>query len=58
MTTTTWRWRSPPPGVVKVNYARTWAPDPRVLDDYRRLQARLDAEHVPTEYEIVALDEP
>ena len=43
-------------GVVKVYYARTWAPDARVLDDYRRLQARLDAEHVPTEYEIVPLD--
>jgi dCMP deaminase len=43
-------------GVTKVYYARVWSPDPRVLDDYRRLQARLAAEHVPTEYEIVALD--
>ena len=43
-------------GVVKVYYARTWAPDPRVADDYRKLQARLAAEHVPTEYEIVTVD--
>ncbi len=43
-------------GVVKVYYARTWAPDDRVLDDYRTLQSRLDAEHFPTEYEIVPLD--
>jgi dCMP deaminase len=43
-------------GVVKVVYARTWTPDDRVADDYRRLQARLDAEHVPTEYEIVSVD--
>jgi dCMP deaminase len=42
-------------GVVKVFYARTWAPDARVVDDYRKLQARLAAEHVPTEYEIVDL---
>jgi len=44
-------------GVSKVYYARTWAPDPRVADDYRRLQARLESVHVPTEYEIVTLDE-
>lgn len=43
-------------GVVKVYYARTWAPDPRVHDDYRKLQSRLAAEHCPTEYEIVPLD--
>lgn len=43
-------------GVVKVYYARTWAPDDRVVADYHRLQERLDAEHVPTEYEIVAVD--
>jgi dCMP deaminase len=42
-------------GVVKVFYARTWSPDHRVVDDYHRLQARLAAEHVPTEYEIVDL---
>jgi dCMP deaminase len=40
-------------GVVKVFYARTWAPDARVVDDYRTLQERFAAEHVPTEYEIV-----
>jgi hypothetical protein len=44
-------------GVVKVYYARTWRPDPRVRQDYLRLQERLRAEHVPTEYEIVSLDE-
>ena len=44
-------------GVAKVYYARTWAPDDRVLDDYRTLQSRLAAEHVPTEYEIVPLDD-
>ena len=42
-------------GVAKVYYARTWTPDPRVIDDYRNLQERLEAEHVPTEYEIVDL---
>lgn len=42
-------------GVAKVYYARTWAPDARVVDDYRKLQQRLRAEHVPTEYEIVDL---
>ncbi|HEY5665066.1 MAG TPA: dCMP deaminase family protein [Ilumatobacter sp.] len=42
-------------GVVKVYYARTWAPDPRVADDYQRLQRRLDAEHVPIDYEIVSV---
>jgi len=40
-------------GVEKVVFARAWGPDPRVADDYRRLQERLHAEHVPTEYEIV-----
>ena len=40
-------------GVEKVVYARSWDPDQRVADDYRRLQERLDAQHVPTEYEIV-----
>lgn len=44
-------------GVVKVYYARTWRPDERVVDDYRRLQARLESEHVPTEYEITSLDD-
>ena len=43
-------------GVVKVYYARTWSPDVRVAADYRRLQERLRAEHVPTEYEIVPLE--
>lgn len=43
-------------GVSKVLYARTWRPDGRVLDDYRRLQARLSAEHLPTEYEIVSFE--
>jgi hypothetical protein len=33
-----------------------WSPDPRVADDYRRLQSALAAEHVPTEYEIVTID--
>lgn len=42
-------------GVTKVYYARTWAPDERVVDDYRGLQRRFAAEHVPTEYEIVDL---
>ncbi|MEO6653394.1 MAG: deaminase [Ilumatobacteraceae bacterium] len=42
-------------GVEKVYYARSWRPDPRVADDYRTLQTRLQAEHVPTEYEIVSL---
>lgn len=42
-------------GVDKVYYARTWRPDERVLDDYRRLQERLHAEHVPTEYEITTI---
>lgn len=40
-------------GVEKVYYARAWRPDDRVTDDYRKLQERLNAEHVPTEYEIV-----
>ena len=40
-------------GVEKVYYARAWRPDARVTDDYRRLQERLRAEQVPTEYEIV-----
>lgn len=40
-------------GVEKVYYARVWRPDPRVADDYVKLQERLSAEHVPTEYEIV-----
>ncbi|MDJ0771105.1 MAG: dCMP deaminase family protein [Ilumatobacter sp.] len=44
-------------GVVKVYYARTWHADQRVHDDYQRLQERLAAEHVPTEYEIVSIDE-
>ena len=44
-------------GVEKVYYARTWRPDERVLDDYRRLQERLHAEHVPTEYEISSIDD-
>jgi dCMP deaminase len=44
-------------GVVKVYYARTWRPDSRVQADYLRLQQHLNAEHVPTEYEIVGLDE-
>lgn len=44
-------------GVVKVYYARTWNPDQRVVEDYRTLMARLDAEHVPTEYEIVDVTE-
>ncbi len=44
-------------GVEKVYYARTWHPDPRVHDDYYRLQERLRAEHIPTEYEIVSLEE-
>lgn len=44
-------------GVVKVYYARTWAPDPRVLDDYHRLQERLSAEHIPTEYEITGANQ-
>lgn len=43
-------------GVAKVYYARTWAPDQRVVDDYRTLLQRLAAEHVPTEYEIVDVD--
>jgi dCMP deaminase len=43
-------------GVVKVFYARTWTPDERVVADYHRLQERLAAEHVPTEYEIVAIE--
>lgn len=42
-------------GVTKVYYARSWSPDPRVRDDYLRLQDRLAAEHIPTEYEIVSL---
>jgi len=44
-------------GVAKVYYARTWTPDVRVADDYRTLQTRLVAEHVPTEYEIVDLSD-
>ncbi len=40
-------------GVDKVVYARSWRPDPRVADDYRKLQERLNTQHVPTEYEIV-----
>ncbi len=43
-------------GVVKVYFARTWTPDARVKDDYRRLQERFNAEHIPTEYEIVSLE--
>ena len=42
-------------GVVKVYYARAWNPDQGIADDYRKLQARLAAEHVPTEYEIVTV---
>lgn len=42
-------------GVVKVFYARTWEPDARVLDDYHRLQVRLAAEQIPTEYEITGV---
>lgn len=43
-------------GVAKVVFARTWNPDDRVVDEHRRLQQRLDAAHVPTEYEIQVLE--
>ena len=43
-------------GVEKVYFARTWSPDERVREDYHRLQERLNAEHVPTEYEITGID--
>jgi dCMP deaminase len=45
-------------GVDRVFYARTWTPDDRVADDYRRLQEALKAVHVPTEYEIQPLEPP
>lgn len=43
-------------GVEQVFFARTWTPDDRVAADYRRLQERLNAVHVPTEYEIAPVD--
>ncbi len=46
-------WSGPRNVSTALMYAFAQRADTRVVDDYRRLQEHLHAEHLPTEYEIV-----